>query len=169
MGGYPAASDYRFAAHDTGLKDIIAKGGEIPPGGDTDPQNPRWDAMIGDARIKRDKQSITTEEMFRDYDLSLNYVRGGPGFGDPLNREPQKVADDANGGYLIDRFAAFVYGVVLSKAADGLAGVDEAKTSILRDRIRKERLAKAVPASTWMKQERERILSKEAGLQVQQM
>ena len=72
MGGYPAASEYRFAAHDTGLKDIIAKGGEIPPGGDTDPQNPRWDAMIGDARIKRDKQSITTEEMFRDYDLSLN-------------------------------------------------------------------------------------------------
>ena len=158
MGGYPAASGYRFAAHDTKLKDIIAKGGDIPLGGDTDPQNPNWDAMISEARIKRDKQAITTEEMFKDYDL-----------GDPLDREPQKVADDVNGGYLIERFAASVYGVALSRAADGLFGVDEAKTEALRKSIRKERLAGAVPTSIWMKQERERILAKQAGLQVQQM
>lgn len=169
MGGYPAASGYRFAAHDTKLKDIIAKGGDIPLGGDTDPQNPNWDAMISEARIKRDKQAITTEEMFKDYDLYLNYMRGGPGFGDPLDREPQKVADDVNGGYLIERFAASVYGVALSRAADGLFGVDEAKTEALRKSIRKERLAGAVPTSSWMKQEREKILAKQAGLQVQQM
>lgn len=169
MGGYPAASGYRFEAHDTGLKEIIAKGGDIPSGGDHDPQNPVWDSMLPDARIKRDKQAITTEAMFKDYDLYLNYMRGGPGFGDPLDRDPTSVAADVNGGYLVERFAASVYGVVLKAGKDGLQEADDAATGSLRATIRKERLAKAVPTRDWMKSERERILNKQAGTQVQQM
>ncbi|MDO5604362.1 MAG: hydantoinase B/oxoprolinase family protein, partial [Paracoccus sp. (in: a-proteobacteria)] len=169
MGGYPAASGYRFEAHDTGLKEIIASGGEIPSGGDHDPQSPVWDAMLPKARIKRDKQAITTEAMFKDYDLYLNYMRGGPGFGDPLDREPQSVADDVNGGYLVERFAASVYGVALKMGENGLFGADMAATEALRAQIRKERLARAVPTRDWMAKERARILAKDAGLQVQQM
>ncbi|MFG1374522.1 hydantoinase B/oxoprolinase family protein [Xanthobacter oligotrophicus] len=169
MGGYPAASGYRFAAHKTNLKELIASGAEIPLGGDTDPENPTWDAMLPDAQIKRDKQAITTEEMFSDYDLYLNYMRGGPGFGDPLDREPQAVADDINGGYVLERFAGDVYGVVVRKGADGQYGVDEAATSAARAQIRKDRLAKSVPVSEWMKGEREKILAKDAGTQVRQM
>ncbi|GGO50378.1 acetone carboxylase, alpha subunit [Roseovarius pacificus] len=169
MGGYPAASGYRFAAHDTGLKEKIANGDPIPFGGDSDPQNPVYETMLDGARIKRDKQAITTEEMFEDYDLYLNYMRGGPGFGDPLDREPQTVADDVNGGYLLERFAALVYGVALEKGADGQFTADEAATEALRANIRKERLAKAQPTRTWMAKERERILAKDAGTQVQQM
>ncbi|MFG1276472.1 hydantoinase B/oxoprolinase family protein [Xanthobacter autotrophicus] len=169
MGGYPAASGYRFAAHKTNLKELIASGAEIPLGGDTDPENPTWDAMLPDAQIKRDKQAITTEEMFSDYDLYLNYMRGGPGFGDPLDREPQAVADDINGGYVLERFAGDVYGVVVRKGADGQYGVDEAATAAARAQIRKDRLAKSVPVSEWMKGEREKILAKDAGTQVRQM
>ncbi len=169
MGGYPAGSGYRFAAHDTGLKEIIATGAPIPLGGDTDPENPTWDAMLPHATIKRDKQAITTEEMFKDYDLYLNYMRGGPGFGDPLDREPQRVAKDLNGGYLIERFAERVHGVIVSKGSDGLYAVDEAATAARRVEIRKERLAKSVPTTEWMKGEREKILNKDAGTHVQQM
>lgn len=169
MGGYPAASGYRFEAHDTNLKQIIADGGEIPHGGDHDPENPVWDSLLPDALIKRDKQAITTEAMFKDYDLYLNYMRGGPGFGDPLDRVPQSVADDVNGGYLIERFANSVYGVKLVKGEDGLFGVDEAGTEARRAEIRKQRLARAVPTRDWMARERERILAKDAGVHVQQM
>ncbi|UDQ88077.1 hydantoinase B/oxoprolinase family protein [Xanthobacter autotrophicus] len=169
MGGYPAASGYRFAAHKTGLKELIASGADIPLGGDTDPENPTWDAMLPKAQIKRDKQAITTEEMFSDYDLYLNYMRGGPGFGDPLDREPQAVADDINGGYVLERFAGKVYGVVVRKGADGLVVVDEAATKAARAQIRKDRIAKSVPTREWMKGEREKILAKNAGTQVQQM
>ncbi|MET3356376.1 hydantoinase B/oxoprolinase family protein [Xanthobacter autotrophicus] len=169
MGGYPAASGYRFAAHKTNLKELIASGAEIPLGGDTDPENPTWDAMLPDAQIKRDKQAITTEEMFSDYDLYLNYMRGGPGFGDPLDREPQAVADDINGGYVLERFAGEVYGVVVRKGADGQYGVDEVATAAARAQIRKDRLAKSVPVAEWMKGEREKILAKDAGTQVRQM
>ena len=169
MGGYPAASGYRFAAHKTGLKELIASGADIPLGGDTDPENPTWDAMLPKAQIKRDKQAITTEEMFADYDLYLNYMRGGPGFGDPLDREPQAVADDINGGYVLERLAGDVYGVVVKKGPDGLVVVDEAATKAARADIRKARLAKSVPTREWMKGEREKILAKDAGTQVQQM
>lgn len=169
MGGYPAASGYRFEAHDTGLKDKIASGAPVPFGGDTDPEHPVWEGMLEGARIKRDKQAITTEAMFKDYDLYLNYIRGGPGFGDPLDREPQAVADDVNGGYLLPRFADSVYGVVLRPAGDGLQGVDAAATAARRAAIRKERLAASVPTSEWMKAEREKILAKDAGVHVQQM
>lgn len=169
MGGYPAASGYRFAAHKTGLKELIAEGKPIPLGGDTDPENPTWDAMLPNAQIKRDKQAITTEEMFADYDLYLNYMRGGPGFGDPLDRDPQRVADDLNGGYTLERFAARLHGVMVKKDAKGTYTVDADATKARRTEIRKERLAKAVPTTEWMKTEREKILAKDAGTHVQQM
>jgi acetone carboxylase alpha subunit len=169
MGGYPAASGYRFEAHKTNLKNLIAEGKPIPFGGDTDPENPTWDSMIPDAVIKRDKQAITTEAMFSDYDLYLNYIRGGPGFGDPIDRLAQSVADDLNGGYLLERFAASVYGVVVTKGADGIFVADKPATEARRKEIRKERLAKSVPTRDWMKVEREKILARDAGTHVQQM
>ena len=169
MGGYPAASGYRFEAHDTGLKEKIANGDPIPHGGDTDPENPVYDSLINQAGIKRDKQAITTEDMFEDHDLYLNYMRGGPGFGDPLDREPSAVADDVNGGYLIERFAERVYGVILVDGDDGQKVADDAATEAKRADIRKDRLAKAVPTRDWMAKERERILNKDTGVHVQQM
>lgn len=132
MGGYPAASDYRFAAHKTGLKELIAEGKPIPLGGDTDPENPIWDAMLPNAQIKRDKQVITIEEMFADYDLYLNSMRGGPGFGDPLDRDPQRVADDLNGGYTLERFAARLHGAIVKKDAKGAYTVDADATKARR-------------------------------------
>ena len=30
---------------------------------------------------------MTTEDCYENYDLYLNYLRGGPGFGDPLDRK----------------------------------------------------------------------------------
>ncbi|WP_454918111.1 hydantoinase B/oxoprolinase family protein [Xanthobacter sediminis] len=169
MGGYPAASGYRFAAHKTGLKDLIASGADIPLGGDADPENPTWDAMLPNAQIKRDKQAITTEEMFADYDLYLNTMRGGPGFGDPLDRDPAKVAEDLNGGYILERFAGAVYGVVVKKGEDGLYAADLPATAAARADIRKARIAKSVPTGEWMKGERDKILAKDASTQVRQM
>jgi acetone carboxylase alpha subunit len=170
MGGYPSAAGYRFEAHDTGLEDRIARGLSLPSGGDTDPDAPTYEAHLAPgAVVKRDQQACTTEAEFAEYDLYLNYLRGGPGFGDPLEREVEAIQHDLDGNYLLPRFAEKVYGAVLGTDAQGKVVVDPARTVERRAQIRRERIARATPVRDWMKEERARILAKDATIQVRHM
>jgi acetone carboxylase, alpha subunit len=169
MGGYPAASGYRFEAHNTDLKERIAKGLPIPTGGDPDPDNPRYEQFLSGGEIIRNKQSITTETIFENYDLYLNYLRGGPGFGDPIEREPKKVEEDLNGGYLLPRYAENIYGAALERGENGKYQVDLEGTEKCREEIRKERLKRGVPTKQWIDKERKKILVKDASIQVRHM
>ncbi|WP_416829344.1 hydantoinase B/oxoprolinase family protein [Ectobacillus polymachus] len=169
MGGYPAASGYRFEAHGTNIKERIEKRLPIPTGGDMDPDNPEYDKLIEAQEVIRDKQSITTETIFEDYDLYLNYLRGGPGFGDPLERKPSMIAEDLNEGHILPRYAERVYGAVASKNEKGTYIVDEKATEKRRNEMRKERLGRGVTINEWMEKERETILKKDAAVQVRHM
>jgi acetone carboxylase alpha subunit len=169
MGGYPAASGYRFEAHGTNLKERIEKRLPIPTGGDTDPDNPEYDRLLEAREIIRDKQSITTETIFDNYDLYLNYLRGGPGFGDPLERKPKMIEDDLNEGHLLPNYAEKVYGAVVSKNEKGKYLVDAAATEKRRKQMKKERLHRGVPVSKWKEKERQKIVNKEAAVQVRHM
>lgn len=62
---------------------------------------------------------------------------GGGGFGSPLEREPERVAFDVEEGYIAREDAENLYGVALNE--DG--SVDEARTHVLRERMRNVRLA----------------------------
>lgn len=53
---------------------------------------------------------------------------GGPGFGDPLERDPERVAADVRGGLVSIAAARDVYGV----AVDETSAVDAAATDVLR-------------------------------------
>jgi N-methylhydantoinase B len=68
------------------------------------------------------------------------YVRwnGGGGFGDPLEREPEKVAGDVAGGLVSAASARHVYGVELT----GDGGADRAATQALRRQRRSERIGR---------------------------
>ena len=170
MGGYPSATGYRFEAHNTGLERRIANGEAIPLGADLDPSKAIYEQSIdATALVKRDKQCMTTEDCYANHDLYLNYLRGGPGFGDPLDREVASIENDLNQLFLLPEFAANVYGAVVSKNAKGQYSVDAAKTQARRAEIRKERIAKSMPTREWMKEERARIISKHASQAVQHM
>ncbi|CAM5195921.1 N-methylhydantoinase B OS=Castellaniella defragrans (strain DSM / CCUG 39792 / 65Phen) OX=1437824 GN=BN940_13036 PE=4 SV=1 [Castellaniella denitrificans] len=170
MGGYPAATGYRFEAHSTGLERRIANGESLPLGGDTDPNAPTYEHHIdATAQVKRDKQCMTTEDCYDNHDLYLNYLRGGPGFGDPIDRKPEAIEIDLNQKYLLPEYAQKVYGAVFTQDAKGIFKVDAAKTEARRAEMRKERLSRALPTREWMKEERERILNKDASTQVQHM
>jgi acetone carboxylase alpha subunit len=118
--------------------------------------------------VRRDQQACTTESSFADYDLYLNYLRGGPGFGDPLEREPKAIEGDLNGNYLLPRFAESVYGAVFEKDEQGRYVVDEARTAARRAEIRKERICARSPcASGWRRNGA--ILAKDASIQVRHM
>lgn len=170
MGGYPSATGYRFEAHKTGLKERIAIGDSLPLGGDIDPSRPDYERHLdATAVVKRDKQCITTEDCYDNHDLYLNYLRGGPGFGDPIDREVKAIENDLNQKFLLPEYAQKVYGAVFTQDAKGVFTVDPALTQARRAEIRKERLARALPTREWMKEERERILNKHAAVQVQHM
>ncbi|WP_265949056.1 hydantoinase B/oxoprolinase family protein [Dechloromonas sp. A34] len=170
MGGYPSATGYRFEAHNTGLKERIAIGDSLPLGGDLDPGAPDYERHLdATAVVKRDKQCMTTEDCYDNHDLYLNYLRGGPGFGDPIDREISAIENDLNQKFLLPEFAQKVYGAVFTQDAKGVFAIDATKTQARRAAMRKERLARALPTREWMKEERERIINKHAAVQVQHM
>ena len=170
MGGYPSATGYRFEAHNTGLKERIAIGDSLPLGGDLDPGAPDYERHLdATAVVKRDKQCMTTEDCYDNHDLYLNYLRGGPGFGDPIDRDVKAIENDLNQKFLLPEYAQKVYGAVFTQDAKGVFVIDAAKTQARRGEMRKERLARALPTREWMKEERERIINKHAAVQVQHM
>jgi N-methylhydantoinase B len=71
--------------------------------------------------------------------LLSDFVQGGGGFGDPLDRPPTSVARDVELGLVSARIAGLLFGVAL----DGEGAVDEEATSALRDAIREQRRAGA--------------------------
>ncbi|MFC5230946.1 hydantoinase B/oxoprolinase family protein [Pseudonocardia zijingensis] len=68
-------------------------------------------------------------------DVFVQWIAGGGGYGDPLLRDPARVAADVADGYIGAETAAATYGVVLTGS-----GVDEEATARARDAIRRARL-----------------------------
>ena len=176
MGGYPSATGYRFEAHNTGLigeDGRIAKGLSIPLGEDLNPDDREWEKHLGpNAVVKRDKQCITTEAIFDNGDLYLNYLRGGPGFGDPLDRlhtGKQSIEEDLNENYILPEYAKKIYGVVYTQDHEGVYTVDSAKTTAAQAKIKQDRIKRSAPVREWMKGERKNIIDNIASPQVKQM
>jgi acetone carboxylase, alpha subunit len=165
-----ATTGYRFEAHKTGLKERIGLVESLPLGGDTNPDHPDYENHLNaNAIVKRDKQCMTTEDCYDNYDLYLNYLRGGPGFGDPLDRDVEAIERDLNNALLLPEYAQKVYGALATKDANGIWTVDAQQTALMRLEIRNQRLARSQPTREWMKGERDRILIKHAAPQVQHM
>jgi len=85
-----------------------------------------------------------------DYTIAeddIVYVRfmGGGGYGDPLEREPERTLRDVQLGAVTPECARRLYGVVLT--ADG--AVDAGATRECRGEIRRARLGRAVPSRLW--------------------
>jgi N-methylhydantoinase B len=125
-GGTPGTVNYNVLIRDSDLPALFAAG-HIP----TDA-----DEVAGEREVIPAKARSSLDGA----DLHLYLQSGGGGFGDPLRREPERVATDVRHGLVSPEVAADVYGVVL-----GEGGVEEAATAAARERIRGERLAGSEP------------------------
>lgn len=168
MGGYPASAGYRFTAYDTDIKERIEKKLPLPLGADVDPDNPTYEDNMNAETLYRDRQAVSTQEEFGDYDVIMNYLRGGPGFGDPLDRNPKDVESDLNEKYILLRYAEKVYGCMFTEE-NGEFILDVEGTEKKRKEIRQERLDRSVPTKEWMKEEKKNIVAKNASKQVRHM
>lgn len=161
MGGYPGSAGYRFMALDTDIKERIKNGDPIPLGGDIDPDDPVYEKNMQAKQVFRDRQAVSTQEEFGDYDLILNYLRGGPGFGDPLERKLENVENDVNEKLVLPRYAEKVFGCVLI-SSDGEYKVDHEKSILKRKKIREDRLNRSNPVQKWMEVEKKKIIDEKA-------
>jgi N-methylhydantoinase B len=128
-GGYPGAGSQVRVLHGTDVWARLQSG-----------QIPRDDAEFG-GRVEHlpSKASGTLAEG----DVLVFFAPGGGGFGDPLDREPERVANDVANGWVSRERAKENYGVALK--ADQTA--DEPATKSLRDQIRGAR--KQRPTAAW--------------------
>jgi len=61
----------------------------------------------------------------------------GGGYGDPLDRDPDRVALDVNRCWLSPKKASAIFGVALARAANGIDWqIDRTKTNALRAAMR---------------------------------
>jgi N-methylhydantoinase B len=87
-------------------------------------KNGKWDTEMPNAKIFGVR--------LRAGDAYLMQSGGGGGFGDPLERDPARVAHDVKEGYVSAEAARDDYGVITS--TEGI--LDERATEILRRRMR---------------------------------
>jgi N-methylhydantoinase B len=69
-------------------------------------------------------------------DVLLMESSGGGGFGDPLERDPERVAADAAEGYVTSAAAEAIYGVVLREGAPDAAATATRRASLRATRLR---------------------------------
>ena len=105
---------------------------------------------------------FVTPEQLHEYDLVIHPISGAQALGDPIERDPELVRSDLEGGWTRAWVAASVYGVVAAYDQQAKAWtVDLAATERKREEIRAARKQRGVPFREWWQQERERIVAKE--------
>jgi N-methylhydantoinase B len=89
---------------------------------------------------EREMEGLVDKEPVRPGEIVRIRTTGGGGWGDPLDRDPDRVALDVLQGKVSPQSAERDYGVVL-RLGDDEAKVDAAATAALRDRVRTQRPA----------------------------
>ena len=87
--------------------------------------------------------------LYREGDLLFGFSGGGPGYGDPLERDPEAILDDVKNNIISDWTARNVY----KMAYDSERGkIDAEETKRLRDAERKDRLSRGRPYDEFSKE-----------------
>lgn len=135
-GGTPGTVNSNLLVHGSDLRRLFAAG-RIP--GDADEVAGEREVVAAKAHSRLDGD-----------DLHVFLQSGGGGYGDPLRRDPERVAADVRHGLVSAAVAGDVYGVAFAFSASygvekANAEVDVAATEARRAEIRRRRLAAARP------------------------
>ncbi|MCW3010036.1 MAG: hypothetical protein JWO90_440 [Solirubrobacterales bacterium] len=123
-GGYPGSGGGFYPVRESNVGELIGKG-----------VLPTIDRLDG---RREDVRSKLTHIVLGRGDVFVGTSGGGAGLGDPLLREPARVAADIVAGYVTPKHAQAIYGVIL----DGESLVDEAATTAERAAIRAWRIGR---------------------------
>jgi len=123
FGGYPGPPSRTSVALGTNLKERLSKG-EVPSS---------WSELSQGSK-KMDLNSNHPAFPIQEYDVVYNRWLGGAGYGDPLERDPERVLLDVSLSAFSPETAMSAFGVSIVDNALDLEG-----TKSLRDEMHKER------------------------------
>jgi N-methylhydantoinase B len=129
FGGYPSSTNLYALVRDARVRDQIAATGRMP--GDMSELDGEVDWVPAKSFDRRPGPD----------DVWVAAWAGSSGYGDPIQRDPQMVADDVAAGRVTADWAKRAYGVVLTRGG----AVDAKRTEARRAAIRKERLGGKAP------------------------
>jgi N-methylhydantoinase B len=128
-GGLPSCTNQFAILRSSNIRDLLASG--------------RLPGSLSELDGKLEVFGAYAATSMRDGDVYSTASMGGGGYGDPLDRDPSRVAADVERLLVTPKWAARAYGVVLR---DGV--VDEAHTVLHREELRDERREAAGGALT---------------------
>lgn len=165
MGGYPSPGAAVTIAQGTNLSELIKTG-------DTPTTFQEVNEFAASGKLKVDKLSVwksdAPDHSLAQDDLWSQIAGTGGGWGDPLERDPEAVLDDADRNQVPSEFSEGIYGVVLERNGSGYV-IDQPATKARRETMYAERRAKGIPVKEWWRQSRERVLSKNFLQPIQEM
>lgn len=123
-GGYPAGTNQLTIKRATNVHELF-ESGALPSNASE---------LDGDLEIL---QGISKNRL-KYGDVFESSTMGAGGYGDPIDRDPQRVLQDLISGLTSDVVAEEMYGVVIKNYE-----IDDVATAKLRDRIRSRRIAEA--------------------------
>jgi acetone carboxylase alpha subunit len=155
-GGYPGPGPSFFYAAGTNLDEHIANGDPLPQ---TSEDVEKWlaEGKLTSTHFQRSRGPMWTPSLKHGDLVGVRYS-GGPGYGDPLDRDPRMIITDLDRGIVSAEFAFKTYGCLVSsrRGEEGTTvwEVDQEATDAERAERRRARLAGAEPVSEWWKRAR---------------
>ena len=155
-GGYPGLNGAVAYFHDTNANDLIERRETLPTN--------IVDAfrMLEEGKLKAGEVEFyngheSPPVVLKHGDLVFHAQHAGSAWGDPIERKLELIVKDIEDGCISPEVARDVYGAVVCQANGGWV-YDQEKTADARTQIRKNRLARAVPAKDFYLQERRRLV-----------
>jgi N-methylhydantoinase B/acetone carboxylase alpha subunit len=155
-GGYPNATGYRLYAKNTNLEEIF-KNREDYPLGDPDPTNGEFEQMLKGEITRKPYCSIYPITL-ENYDLIYYFMSGGPGYGDPLERNIESIKQDLDDGFYTKEIVENVYGVVANydeKVEEW--NIDLGATEKQQEQLKRERKEKTMSFEEFWEKEKKKI------------
>jgi N-methylhydantoinase B/acetone carboxylase alpha subunit len=155
-GGYPQATGYRLYAKNTNLKEIFQNQKDYPLG-DPDPKNGLFEKLLKADIVRKPYCSIFPISL-ENYDFIHYSMSGGPGYGDPLERIPERVKKDLDDEFYSNEYAYNIYGVVANLDVQKQEwSIDELGTKKRREAMKNQRKETSISFEEFWKKEREKI------------
>jgi len=142
--GAPGIECRQRPRHDAGSWGFIADGHDNPPQGVSGglPGRPAclWKYDIAKGEIDRKELPTVSLESLQPTEMMVSESCGGGGFGDPLDRDPEKVRYDVREEFVTLEKAREIYGVVIDTGPEQFT-VDYTATEALRVELRNKKEA----------------------------